>query len=389
MSSRTLDVGGIVDSNFSKLAVGYGNGGPNQMPGILVGVATTTDQYYFQLGEVPLFTSDTVATEDIVMFIGSNTKVITATLLALAQFQPTAVMARLRTDVSLLLPIGVTINACDQCTEQPCPIKLWHLATHSAAFPDELCGQVTFGDYPFTELGNFLSTFQPPYAPGNAWNYSDLGFALLGVLLSHAYTPETATTATTTDPWDVTYQSWPDVAYANILKPLGMKSTQVGFPPVIGQLAIPFAYNGQGNYNEALPPDFITGTAALGAGSLSSTLGDMLTFLQNQLAPNTDNLGKAIALTQAPWDGGTLSMGLGWQLGNNLLYKDGLITGYASFMAVDTTNGFAVMAMANSLGQGGLANAALGTLGDLRGYEAVPYGMPQAKPKPTCPKMSC
>jgi CubicO group peptidase (beta-lactamase class C family) len=381
---------GIVHRNFARLAVGNGNGGPDQMPGILVGVATTTGNYYFKFGDVPLFTSDKVATEDIVMFIGSNTKVITATLLALAQFQPTTVMARLRTDVARLLPSGITINVCDQCPNQDCPIKLWHLATHSAGFPDELCGQVTFGDYPFAQLGNFLNVFQPPYAPGAAWNYSDLGFALLGVLLSHAYTPQSATTTTTTDPWDATYQNWPAIAAQNILKPLGMKSTQVGFPTVMGRLAIPFAYNNQGNYDEVPPPEFIAGTAALGAGSLSSTLRDMLSFLQNQLAPNPDDhLGKAISLTQVPWDGGTLSMGLGWQMGNNFLYKNGLIPGYASFMAFDSLNGFAVIAMANSLARGSLATASLGTLGDLRGYEAVPTGMPQANPKPTCPKIGC
>jgi hypothetical protein len=82
-------------------------------------------------------------------------------------------------------------------------------------------------------------------------------------------------------------------------------------------------------------------------------------------------------------------MGLGWQMGNNFLYKNGLIPGYASFMAFDSLNGFAVIAMANSLARGSLATASLGTLGDFRGYEAVPTGMPQANPKPTCPKIGC
>lgn len=375
----------IVHRNFADRAVGHGMGRPDQMFGILVGVATpTTGNYYFKFGEVPLYQGDKpVATEDIVMCIGSNTKVFTATLLALAQLTQTPIEARLDTDVTNLLPDGTGISFFENY-----PIKLWHLATHSAAYPDALCGQQKFGDFTFDELTAFLAAFKPPYQPGTAYHYSDLGFALLGDLLSHAYTPQSADTGVV---WGPTYQQWPGIVTSNILKPLGMTSTQIGYAKVVDRLAQPYSYY-QTTYSTGYvpvdPPDFVTGSAGLGAGSLSSTLYDMLLFLQNQMAPNlADTLGQAIALTQVPAAHDTLTMGLGWQLGNNFLYKNGLLTGYASFMAFDPVNCFAVVAMANSLGDNGasLANGCLGTLGDLRGYGAVAYGFPMGVPKPTCP----
>lgn len=374
----------IVHRNFADRAVSHGMGRPDQMFGILVGVATTTGQYYFKFGEVPLYQGDKpVATEDIVMCIASNTKVFTATLLALAQLTQTPVEARLNTDVTDLLPPGTAIKFYENY-----PIKLWHLATHSAAYPHPLCGQKTVGDYTFDQLTAFLSAFQPQYQPGTAYHYSDVGFALLGDLLSHAYTPPSAGTCAV---WGTTYQQWPGIVTSNILKPLGMTSTQTGYAGLIDRLAQPYSYY-QTTYASGFvpvdPPDFVTGSAGLGAGSLCSTLYDMLLFLENQMALNlADTLGQAIALTQVPPAHDTLAMGLGWQMGNNFFYKNGLLTGSASFMAFDPVNCVAVVAMANSEGNKGvsLADGCLGTLGDLRGYAAVPYGRPLGVPEPTCP----
>lgn len=389
MSGGIESVDEIVRGNFAKLATGAGAGAPNQMMGILVGVVTSTGPFYFKFGDVPLYSGGAVATEDVAMFIGSNTKVITATLLALSQFDATNIAITLDTPAGYLLPSGVTLKVCDQCPNQDCPIEFWHLATHSAGFPDALCGQVTFGDYQFDQLGNFLKIFEPSYAPGATWNYSDLGFALLSVLMSHVYTPKSASVGT--DPWDATYRNWHAIAEENILKPLGMRSTQVGYLSVLDRIAQPFTYyrsDGGAGYTPIEPPNFMPGTAGLGAGSLSSTLRDMTAFLQNQIAPNRDTtLGQAISFSQLPQAQGALSMGLGWQMGNDFFYKNGLLPGYASFMLFDPVNCFAIVAMANCLGNhgGSLAYASLQTLSEVRGYIATPGCLPQADPKPTCP----
>ena len=142
-------------------------------------------------------------------------------------------------------------------------------------------------------------------------------------------------------------------------------------------------------YKALSPPTVVLDSAALGAGALSSTLRDMLTFLQSQIAPPKNTLGKAIALTQQE-QGSGLSMGLGWQIGNGFFYKDGLVSGYTSYMAVDPTNQIGLIAMGNC--QAGDDGTSLGiagrqALGALRGSTATAgHGpAPPQDEKPVCP----
>jgi CubicO group peptidase (beta-lactamase class C family) len=369
----------IIDRHFKDLVALQASAEKGKSPGILVGVSLGGgNKYYFSYGEVPVHGGTPPATEDIVMLIGSNTKVFTATLLALATTQSTPIAITLDTAVSDLVPNGTTVNLYDGD-----PILLWHLATHSAGYPKNLCGQVGWGDYTFDEMASFLDHFTPPYQPGTYWFYSDQGFALLGALLSHAYTWQGGTSST----WDPTYQAWSAIATNNILKPLGMPTTQVDFTPVIANVATPFDYVADNKPYKAMdPPLPALDSAGLGAGALSSTLSDMLTFLQHQIIPPGNSLGMAIRLTQQGRDN-ALSMGLGWQIGNGFFYKNGLVSGYASYMAFDPV-GIALIAIANSRGGddgGTLCNAARAALGDLRGVNAKGRDFPPPPATPTCP----
>jgi beta-lactamase class C len=372
----------IIDGQFSGLIASMDAAAPGKYPGIVVGVTVSGTKYYFPYGEIPMAGGGTPpATEDIVMLIGSNTKVFSATLLALAAIQPPSVPITLDTAAAALVPSGTTINLYDGD-----PIRLWHLATHSAGFPDGPCGQTVWGNYTFDQTANFLSAFTPPYEPGTYWVYSDQSFALLGVLLSHAYTSQSGASSS----WDGTYQAWPTIAADNIIVPLGMTTTQVDFTPVISQLAMPYSYVGgsQPYYQAVSPPTVVLDSAALGAGALSSTLCDMLTFLQSQIAPPSNTLGKAIALTQQ--EQGGLSMGLGWQIGNGFFYKDGLVPGYTSYMAVDPTNQIGLIAMGNCQpGDDGVSLGIAGrqALGALRGSTATAGHCPAPPPgeTPQCP----
>lgn len=372
----------IIEGQFSGLIASMDSAAPGEYPGIVVGVTVGGTKYYFSFGVIPMAEGGTPpATEDIVMLIGSNTKVFTATLLALAAIQQTSVPISLDTAAADLVPSGTTINLYDGD-----PILLWHLATHSAGFPDGPCGQTAWGNYTFDQTANFLSAFTPPYGPGTYWVYSDQSFALLGVLLSHVYTSQSGASSS----WDETYQAWPTIAADNIIVPLGMTTTQVDFTPVISQLAMPYSYIGENQaYKAVSPPTVVLDSAALGAGALSSTLSDMLTFLQSQIAPPNDTLGKAIALTQQE-QGSGLSMGLGWEIGNGFFYKDGLVSGYTSYMAVDPTNQIGLIAMGNCAPSDegkSLGIAGRQALGALRGSTAT-AGHNPAPPQgeiPECP----
>jgi beta-lactamase class C len=237
---------------------------------------------------------------------------------------------------------------------------------------------------------DFLKDFTPGYGPGRRWHYSNQGFALLGALVSYAYTGA----KTPPDDWDGTYQSWPTVVRDMILESLAMDSSQVGYNGGdMTKLAQSFNCKPPGGAYTAEPtPDIVMDSAALGAGALTSTLTDMLTFLDSQISPLQGSLYEAIALTQKPAGDG-LSMGLGWQIGNGYFEKNGLVVGYASYMAFDPTSGYGIFAMANSWGgdDGGLlCNTARKALGDLRGSPTKPpqFPTPPACLKPGCPTQS-
>lgn len=135
---------------------------PGKSVGILVGVTIGGARYHFGFGQNALHNGGSgVKYKDIVLFIGSNTKVFTATLLALADVtQSSPIKINDDTEVADLVPTNTKINQPEG------PITLWNLATHSAGYPRGTCGSHTFGDYPFSEMQTFLEVFKPTYAPG-------------------------------------------------------------------------------------------------------------------------------------------------------------------------------------------------------------------------------
>jgi CubicO group peptidase (beta-lactamase class C family) len=371
-------IGPIVEEYICPLIGTLSDPQPGQSVGILVGVTRDGARDYFHFGDVGLHSGDSVVPiEDKVFFIGSNTKVFTATLLALAATARTPVTPS--TCVKSLLPSSVGIN-------QPFgDILLWHLATHSAGFPDGTCGpRPTFGDYPFTSMGRFLSDFTPSYAPGKYWVYSNQGFALLGVLLSHAYAGGASSG------WDASYQIWPGLAEM-ITAELRMPCTQVDYSNVSGQVAQGYAYTDAGGtpaYVPVDPPNMVLTSAALGAGALSSTLKDMLTFLEASISPPQGSLGAAMTETQQPYPGSEgLSMGLGWELSNEYLDKNGGLDGYKTYMAFDPGRKIGLFLFGNT--SGGTRDALTDTgrllLGALRDDPACPSVFPHPSSIPQCP----
>ena len=373
----------IVSQYISPLiATGIGSPEKSKSVGILVGLTFDGARAYYSFGSVGLHSGSGVPTENIVSFIGSNTKVFTATLLALADFQPTRIPISGDTPVADLLPSDTTINYYQDNPDDV--IDLWHLATHSSGFPDGVCGDHRFGNYPFTAMRTFLDAFHPKYGPGEYWVYSNQAFALLGALLSHAYTGGTSST------WDASYKAWPNFVIQNVVLPLNMRTTQVGYSGVAGRVAQGYAFKvGEKSYQLIDPPTWAMDSAGLAAGAISSTLEDMLTFLVYQIAPPPGALGEAIAQTQQA-QGNKLSMGLGWQIGNHYFDKNGALAGYQSYMAFDPTSTFGIVLLGNT--SGGTAGDALTTagrelLGALRKKSTDRSHFPAPPPnlKPTCP----
>src|SRR5262245_59594713 len=105
-------IGPIVEDYICPLIGKLSDPQPGTSVGILVGVTRDGARDYFHFGDVGLHSGGSVVPiEDKVFFIGSNTKVFTATLLALAATARTPVTPS--APVASLLPSSVRIN-------QPC-----------------------------------------------------------------------------------------------------------------------------------------------------------------------------------------------------------------------------------------------------------------------------
>ena len=382
------DIQNTISARFNPLIGDINSGAPGLVPGMLVGVTCNGMHCYYTFGYVPMVDdSGSPAIEDTVMFIGSNTKVVTATLLALAcKGWPTGVKVNGDTEISDLLPTNVKCYNCNNTY----PLRLWHLATHSAGYPDGPCpNNAVWGDYSFNDTNDFLGNFTPPYIPGLYWYYSNQGFALLGVLMSHVFTTKTGTSPAG---WFESYQWWPRVANNQVLAPLKMGSTQTGYNGGdMTQLAQSYGYKANGSYPKINTPSINLGSAALGAGALTSTLADMLTFLDAQITPPPPILGEAISLTQETQGHQNLSMGMAWQKGDGYFEKNGLALGYASYMAFDIKSKFGIFAMANSRSSdngGAFCKAAREALGDLRGTATDALTFNQSGQKINCPTTS-
>src|SRR5262249_33330175 len=139
---------------------------------------------------------------DTVYEIGSVTKTFTATLLARAVLSG---RVTLDTPVARLLP-GFKIPS-----RGGKGITLGHLATNRSGLPplpSNLLGQDPhnpYADYDAAKLKAFLAEYELPRDPGAAYEYSNLGFGLLGFALAQFER--------------TTYDT---LAETEILKPLGM-----------------------------------------------------------------------------------------------------------------------------------------------------------------------
>lgn len=265
--------------------------------------------------------------------LGSVTKVFTGVLLA-----DMVVRGEVRLDQPVvdLLPRGTRVPAAGAT-----PITLAALATHTAGLPYMPANfrprdrRDPFADYGVPELYAFLAGYRPPRAVGAAFEYSNVGAALLG----HALARRLGT-------------SYDAAVTSRVLGPLGLRETSATVPEVQhGTLAV--GYDAAGR---ALPPWHLGAFAA--AGALRASADDLLRFLAANLMPGAaPALRRALPLAQAVHYRGPdgQSMGLGWSRertpdGRQLLVHGGRTGGFATFVALDLTRRRGVVVLRNTPG---------------------------------------
>jgi CubicO group peptidase (beta-lactamase class C family) len=260
---------------------------------------------------------------DTVYEIGSITKTVTATLLARAVL---AGSVTLDTPVAQLLPDfripsrGRAITLTDLATHRSgLPALPANLRPDGAANP--------FGGYDTAKLGAFLAHYELPRDPGAAFEYSDVGFGLLGHALGA-----------------LGHTTWEGLAGRAILEPLGMSSSGTASR---GALRARLAPGHDSADRPAIDWD-IPGLA--GTGALRSTARDMLRYLRaNMGAPSP--LQAAMTLAHQPRDSqdATTRIGLAWRISRTgIVWHPGMTWGYRSFVGFTADRRRGVVILSNT-----------------------------------------
>ena len=267
---------------------------------------------------------------DTVFEIGSMTKVFTALVLA--------DMLR-RGEVALEDPLAKYLPVAVKLPERNGqPITLLDVATHTSGLPimpDGLppLSELATTKYSNAQLYEFLARHEVPPQSGMKWDYSNIGYALLGQALA-------ARAA-------VDYGA---LLRARVIAPLGLNSTDVTLSP---SMKAKLAVGHDGSLQPTPPISTVPIMAVMTpAGGVLSTANDLLTFLNVAMGYERSPLQPAMATmlsTRRPASGG--EQALGWMItgtgDDQLIVHDGGTFGYARSMVWDPKKRVGVVVLSN------------------------------------------
>lgn len=289
---------------------------------------------------------------DTVYQIGSVTKTMTGLLLADA-----VVQNKVKPDEPLaaLLP-GYTVPAFDGKT-----ITLLDLATHYSSLPrlpDNFAPKDPanpYADYTEARQRQFLAAYHLPRAPGTKFDYSNIGYAVLGTAL--------AAQAGT---------SYEALLQKRIAVPLGMRSTSN--KPTHGMLA----RLAPGHLLSGEPTPAWDLNVVAPAGGVYSSARDMISYLQAYMFKPLRPYALAIQPQRALGPDSGTKIGLAWlleqQQGQTYAWHSGQTGGYSSYAAFTTDGKRGVMVLTNTA----RTVDALGLAALLPGTPLPPLKKPQA-----------
>lgn len=261
--------------------------------------------------------------------IGSITKVFTSLLLAEMSLKN---QLDLNDPISTFLPKTLKVPVRNQKE-----ISLLSLSTNRSGLPrnasntDPIDPDNPFAEYTRNDLYEFISHFELGRDVDSKWHYSNIGYTLLGDMLSI-----------------VGQKDFKTLVDETICRPLTMHNTFFSLPRDRKLLVA------QG-HTECGQPTGAWDFPLAGGGGLRSTMNDMLAFAEANLGLTQTNLLPAMELThisRAKKDGNDTYTTMGWTLSNDsgkyILFKDGGTGGYRSFIGLDKRNNIAVVVLSNS-----------------------------------------
>jgi len=298
--------------------------------GIVVGIVSKEGIQTFNYGETVLDSGNQPDGETI-FEIGSVTKTFTTLLLAIMVEDGEIDLEDL---VENFLP-------CPMPGFDDIKITLLDLATHTSGLPrlptnfDPEDPMNPYADYTEDLLFEFLSGYSLPRAPGESYEYSNLGVGLLG----HALELEK----------DDNYEN---LVLSQICTPLSMDDTRIQLIPEQEQRVAQGYMYYEGNIYPVSNWDF---DVLAPCGALRSSVNDMLQYLSANLGLIETDLLPAIEATHIVYHETGIpgvNIGLGWHTydfeGAEIIWHNGATYGYYSYVGFIKAEGIGVVILSNT-----------------------------------------
>jgi serine-type D-Ala-D-Ala carboxypeptidase/endopeptidase len=290
---------------------------PAYAPAVTVGVIDGAREVTYGFGKSTTSNGESTPSDQTVYLIGSITKVFTGLLLGQAVLDRAAA---LDSPVNGLLPKQPATPQFGNA-----PIRLIDLATHTAGLPMMFENWRPSDD----ELLRLLSALKLESAPGTKFEYSNIGYAVLG----------RAVAAT----WGEDFET---ALKRHVLQPLGLRST--GFMWTNRTANRAEGYDAEGR----VVPRSVNVPTMAGCCVLESTGSDLLRFARHYIDGTIDR--RLIELTAKGYVQGSggydnVLSGLGWfiRLPEGRLWKNGFMEGFRSSIVIDLAKKRAVVVLAN------------------------------------------
>ena len=300
-----------------------------QATGIVVGIAEPGGNRVLSYGTLGLNDKRPV-TARTVFDVGSITKVLTALVLA--------DMVE-RHEVALDAPVTKYLRDIALPTQGGRQITLADLATHTSGLPLRPANLPSndpadpYARYTRADLHAFLTTTTLAHVPGSTYDYSNVGYGLLGDALSVRAN-----------------QAYGALVATRITDPLGMGDTRlVPSDDMAARAAM--------GYDGSLQPVPHWHMGALeSAGGFRSTAADLLKLLDAFLGFRRTPLAPAMALTTGTRRPGGMSpataIALAWNIyadnGREIVWKNGSVGGFRAFVGFDRKARTGIVGLANA-----------------------------------------
>ena len=262
---------------------------------------------------------------DTVYEIGSITKTFTATLLA---------REVLAGHVTLDTPVARLLDGFKVPSRNGKEITLGSIATQHSGLPRlpnnmQSADQANpYADYDAAKLKAFLADYELPRDPDTTYEYSNLGFGLLGYALAQSAHTDYAT-----------------LVGEGIFRPLAMTMTGIALTDAMRAHLAP-GHDDSGTQVKNWDLD-----ALAGAGAIRSTATDMLRYLKANMGLDPSPLLDAMKFAQEPRRDMNRNMhiGLAWMTTRRgIIWHNGGTGGYRSFLGFDAERRRGVVVLCNT-----------------------------------------